>query len=67
MNAGNLQTFISIFICPAISRYDDQAVDDTSEESGGKKTFIVQKSLWPVPPTHGIVEQAEQNGELRPQ
>ena len=43
---------------PAIRRYDDQALDDMSEKSGKKKrSFIVKKSLRPVP-YQGIVEQA---------
>ena len=50
---------------PAIRRYDDQAFHDISEKSG-KKKIIVKKSLRPVP-IQGIVEQAEQNGELSPQ
>ena len=50
--------------------YKDQAFDNMSEESLKKKKhfecFIVNKPLWPVP-TQGIAEQANQNGELRPQ
>ena len=54
----------------AICSYDEQAFDDINEESGKKPKhfdhFIINKPLWPVP-IQGIVEQAEQNGELRPQ
>ena len=52
----------------AIRSYDEQAFDNMSEESEEKhfECFIVDKPLWPVP-TQGIVEQAEQNGESRPQ
>ena len=49
---------------PAIHWYDDQAFD-MSEESE-KNNLIVKKPLWPVP-SQGIVEQANKNGELRPQ
>ena len=50
---------------PAIRRYNDQAFDDMSEESG-KKNFIVHKLLRPVV-SQGIVEEAKKNGELRSQ
>ena len=53
---GPLRLFISIAIYPEICRYDDQAFDDMSEESGKKN--IVKKQLWPVP-SQGIVEQAK--------
>ena len=51
-----------------ISGYEDQAFVDMSEESEEKKIehFIIKKLLWSVP-NQGIVEQAEQNGGLRPQ
>ena len=52
-----------IAIYPAIRSYDEQAFDNISEESG-KKNFIVQKSLRPVP-THGMVEQAKKHGGFR--
>ena len=39
---------------PAIRTYDEQAFDNTSEESE-KYDFIVNKLLWPVP-SQGIVE-----------
>ena len=42
---------------PAICSYDEQAFDNMSEESE-KKSFIVQKSLRPVP-SHGMAEQAK--------
>ena len=51
-------------------RYEDQVFDVISEESVKKQQhferFIVNKPLRPVP-TQGVVEQAEQNGELIPQ
>ena len=50
---------------PAIRSYDEQAFDNMSEESG-KKNFIVQKSLRPVP-SQGMVEQAKKHGGFRPQ
>ena len=50
---------------PAIHNYDDQALNDVSEESE-KNKIIVKKPLWPVP-SQGIFEQAKDNGELRPQ
>ena len=48
---------------PAMGRYYNQAFNDMWGK--WKKNCIVKKSLWPVP-TQGIVEQAEQNGELHP-
>ena len=52
-------------IYSAIRSYDEQAFDNKSEESE-KKTFIVNKSLRPVP-SQGEVEQAQKHGGLRPQ
>ena len=40
---------------PAIRSYDEQAFDNISEESE-QKSFLVKKSLQPVP-TRGIVER----------
>ena len=59
-----LRAFISIAMYPAISSCDEQVFDNMNEESE-KKNFIIRKSLPPVL-TQGIVEQAEQNGDLRP-
>ena len=49
----------------AIRNYDEQAFDNMSEENE-KKTFIIKKSLRPVP-SQGIVEQAKKHGDFRPQ
>ena len=51
-----------------IRRYVDEAYDDMSEESEEHhfECFIVNKPLRSVQ-IQGSVEQAEQNGELRPQ
>ena len=47
--------YISIVIYPEICRFDDQAFDDTSEESERKTNFVIKKPLRPVP-SQGIVE-----------
>ena len=67
MNTG-VWAFISVAMYPAIYRYDDEAFDDTSAESEKifHEHFIVKKPLRPVP-SQGIVEQAKQDVELRPQ
>ena len=48
-----------------ICSYDEQSFDNMSEESG-KKNFIANKSLRPVP-SQGMVEQANKHGGFRPQ
>ena len=65
----HLGAFISILKFPAIRTDEDQAFDVMSEESERNKIhehFIAKKQLQPAP-SQGIVEQAKQNGELRPQ
>ena len=49
-----LWAFISIAMYPVIRSYDEQGLDNMSEESV-KKNFIVKKSLQPVP-SQGMVE-----------
>ena len=61
LQAPNLKTIARTkVISTAICRYDNQAFDDTSAESGKQKlsAFIVNKMLRPVP-SQGIVEQAK--------
>ena len=69
LQARNLKTItLTKVMCTPICRYVVEASADISEESEEKhfKCFIVKKPLWPVP-TQGVVEQAAQNGVLRPQ
>ena len=68
LQAPNLKTIaLTKALYTAIRRNVDEAFDDISEESEKKhfERFIVDKPLRPVP-SQDIVEQAEQNGELRP-
>ena len=71
LQAPNLETRELVkAMYAAIRRYVDEAFDDISEESEKKhkhfEHFIMNKPSWPVP-TQGIVEEAKQNGEIRPQ
>ena len=50
---------------PEICHCDEQAFDNTSEESENNN-FIIKKSLRPVP-SQGKVEQAKKHGGVRPQ
>ena len=66
LQAHNLKTIVlSKVMYTTIHSYDEQAFDNMSEESG-KKNFIVQKSLRPVP-SQGMVGQAKKHGGFRPQ
>jgi len=49
---------------PEICHCDEQAFDNTSEESENNN-FIIKKSLRPVP-SQGKVEQAKKHGGFRP-
>ena len=66
LHAPNLKTVVLTKVMyTTIRSYDNQAFDNTSEESE-KKNFIAQKSLRPVP-SQGMVEQAKKHGGFRPQ
>ena len=65
LQAPNLKTIaLTKAMYPAIRNYDEQAFDNMSEESEEKKTFIIKKSLRPVP-SQGMVEQAKKTWRLQ--
>ena len=65
LQSPNLKTIVfTKAMFPAI-RSDDEQAFNMSEESG-KKSFIVKKSLRPVP-SQSMIEQAKKHGGFRPQ
>ena len=67
LQAPNLKTrALTKAMYAAIRRYVDEAFDNMIEESEKiLECFMDKKLLRPVP-NQGIVEQAKNNGELRP-
>ena len=56
---------VGVWVYTVIRRYEDQAFNDMSEESGQNyfESFVMQKPLPPVP-SRGIFEQAETKWKL---